>query len=53
MRRRSRLAVPNLPHHVVRRGDNRGPVFLANRDLRASLETLEEFRCVLSIKVHA
>jgi putative transposase len=53
MPRRSRLAVSNLPHHIVQRGHNRGPVFATDLDRRAYLETLEEFRAALGLKVHA
>lgn len=50
---RSRLVIPNLPHHVVHRGHNRHAVFETDADRRAYLSTLAEFREVLSIKVYA
>ena len=53
MPRRSRLAVPNLPHHIVQRGHNRRPVFMTDRDRLVYLETLQEFREVLGLKVYA
>lgn len=32
MRRRSRIALSHLPHHVVQRGHNRRPVFITDKD---------------------
>lgn len=53
MPRRSRLAIPDLPHHIVQRGHNRRVVFVTDRDRLAYLETLKEFREELGIKVYA
>jgi len=53
MPRHSRLAIPNLPHHVVHRGHNRNPVFISDGDRLVYLETLAEFREELGIRVHA
>jgi putative transposase len=47
------LALPNLPHHIVQRGHNRCPVFVSDHDRLVYLETLEEFRDELGIKVYA
>lgn len=53
MPRRSRLAIPHLPHHIVQRGHNRAPVFSTDADRSSYLETLAEFRDLLGIKVYA
>ena len=53
MTRRTRLAVANLPHHIVQRGHNRQAVFASDADYLAYLSTLAEFRDELGVKVHA
>ncbi|MCU0757873.1 MAG: transposase [Steroidobacteraceae bacterium] len=53
MTRRSRLCIPNLPHHIVQRGHNRHVVFSSDADRLAYLSTLAEFRRELGVKVHA
>lgn len=53
MSRHRRLAVPNLPHHIVQRGHNRHAVFATDADRLAYLTTLAEFREALGVKVHA
>jgi putative transposase len=53
MPRRSRLAVPNLPHHIVQRGHNRRAVFVTERDRLSYLDTLRDFREKLGIRVYA
>jgi putative transposase len=53
MPRRRRLAIPNLPHHIVQRGHNRRAVFVTDRDRLVYMETLREFRQELGLKVHA
>ncbi len=53
MARRARLAIRNLPHHIVQRGHNRCPVFLSDADRLAYLATLAEFREELGVQVHA
>jgi len=50
---RSRLVIPNLPHHIVQRGHNRHSVFETDGDRLAYLSTLAEFRLELGVKVHA
>ena len=53
MARRARLAIRNLPHHIVQRGHNRCPVFRSDADRLAYLATLAEFREELGVQVHA
>jgi putative transposase len=52
MARSSRVAAPNLPHHLCQRGHNRRAVFFNARDYQSFLDTLAEFRAELSIKVY-
>jgi hypothetical protein len=44
MPRGARIVIPNVPHHVTQRGDNRQDVFFADEDRGRYLETLGE-RC--------
>jgi len=52
MPRRRRIAVANYPHHIVQRGHNRRPVFVTDRDRHSYLDTLQEFRMELALKVY-
>jgi putative transposase len=52
MPRKQRIAVPHYPHHIVQRGHNRRVVFVTDRDRLAYLETLQQFRQALGIKVY-
>jgi len=42
MPRIARIVVPDVPHHVTHRGNNRQPVFFVHDDRRAYLDTLRE-----------
>jgi putative transposase len=42
MPRVARIVVPNVPHHVTQRGNNRQEVFFVDDDRRAYLKTLAE-----------
>ena len=53
MPRRSRIAVPHYPHHIVQRGHNRRAVFVTDQDRLSYLETLQEFRLALELKVYS
>jgi putative transposase len=52
MPRKHRIAVPHYPHHVVQRGHNRKVVFVTDRDRLTYIETLQEFRQELGLKVY-
>jgi len=52
MPRRRRIAVANYPHHIVQRGHNRRAVFVTDRDRQSYLDTLQEFRVELALKVY-
>ena len=53
MPRKSRLLVPNCPHHIVQRGHNRNTVFVADDDYQFYLDNLFEWKVKLGIKVYA
>jgi putative transposase len=53
MPRKARVIVPNLPHHVVQRGHNRNAVFVDAYDYQYYLNTLQEWKSELNIKVFA
>ncbi|MCH9698333.1 MAG: transposase [Gammaproteobacteria bacterium] len=53
MPRRSRVVIPNCPHHIVQTGHNRQVVFLADNDYEFYLETLNEWRQSNEIRVYA
>ncbi len=44
MARRLRLFIPNVPCHIIQRGNNRTQIFLAIEDYRFFLEVLQEAR---------
>lgn len=53
MPRRARLYIPDLPYHVVQRGNNREPCFLAETDYRRYLEDLQASAGTHRCRVHA
>jgi len=42
MPRTARVVIPDCPHHVTQRGNNRAPVFFVDQDYRVYLEMLRE-----------
>jgi putative transposase len=52
MPRKSRIAFPNLPHHIVQRGHSRRDVFFGDFDRTDYLNTLAECREALGIKIY-
>lgn len=52
MPRMSRIALPNLPHHIVQRGHSRRDVFFGDFDRTDYLNTLAECRVTLRIKIY-
>ena len=42
MPRAARIVIPDCPHHVVQRGNNRQDVFFTGDDRRRYLDTLKE-----------
>jgi len=53
MTRQPRLSVPPFPQHVIQRGNNRQPCFLAPDDYRFYLECLGEALRKYDVRVHA
>ena len=53
MPRKSRIVLPNVPLHVIQRGNNRQACFFADEDYRAYLSWLEEYAKVTNCAIHA
>jgi putative transposase len=53
MPRRARIAIANLPHHIVQRGHSRDAVFFDESDRADYLGTLGECRALFGIRVYA
>lgn len=53
MARKPRLYVPNVPQHVVQRGNNREPCFFAEEDCRYYLECLTDAAVKYGCDIHA
>lgn len=53
MPRRARLTLPNVPMHVIQRGNNRQACFFADEDYRFYLEWLTEYAGKTGCIIHA
>ncbi len=53
MPRRARIALPNVPIHVIQRGNNRQPCFFADEDYHRYLDWLSEYASKTGCRVHA
>ena len=53
MPRRARLALANVPLHVIQRGNNRQACFFADEDYRFYLDWLIEYAGKTGCQVHA
>jgi putative transposase len=53
MPRRARLTLPNVPQHIITRGNNRQPCFFADDDYRFFLEWLETYARQTGCQIHA
>lgn len=53
MPRRARLSLPNVPLHLIQRGNNRLACFFADEDYRFYLDWLEEHADKTGCRVHA
>lgn len=53
MPRRPRLALPNVPQHLIQRGNNRQACFVADEDFRFYLDWLGEYAGKAGCRVHA
>lgn len=53
MPRRARIAIPNIPWHIIQRGNNRSACFHAEEDYQFYLHHLEEFATKFGCAIHA
>ena len=53
MPRRARIAMPNVPVHLIQRGNNRQPCFFADEDYRRYLDWLAEYASKTDCRIHA
>jgi len=53
MPRRARLALPNVPLHLIQRGNNRQACFIADEDYRCYLDWLAEYAGKAGCHIHA
>jgi putative transposase len=53
MPRRPRLALANVPLHLIQRGNNRQVCFFANEDYLRYLEWLDEYSVRCGCRIHA
>jgi len=53
MPRRARICLPNVPQHLIQRGNNRQACFVADEDYRCYLDWLAEYAGKTGCKVHA
>ena len=53
MPRRPRLIMPDIPLHIIQRGNNRQPCFYADEDYLFYLEWLHEYSQSARCAIHA
>ena len=53
MPRRPRIALPNVPVHLIQRGNNRQPCFFAEEDYLRYLDWLAEYAGQSGCRIHA
>lgn len=53
MARLPRLIIPNQPHHVIQRGNNRQPIFLDEEDYFNFLKWMREAARLFKVAIHA
>lgn len=53
MARFPRLAVPSFPHHVIQRGNNRQPIFFAEKDYEVFRDCLREAKRKCQARLYA
>lgn len=53
MPRRARLVLPNIPLHIIQRGNDRQPCFFANEDYSVYLDWMAEYAGKTGCRVHA
>jgi putative transposase len=53
MSRRPRVVLPNIPLHLIQRGNNRQACFIADEDYRLYLDWLAEYASGTACRIHA
>ncbi len=53
MPRRPRISLPDIPLHIIQRGNNRQACFYADEDFRRYLDWLEEYAAKSLCRIHA
>jgi putative transposase len=53
MPRSARIVLPDIPHHVTQRGNNRQVVFLHDDDYLQYLSLIKEYSTIYNIAIHA
>lgn len=53
MARPPRLSLPSYPHHVIQRGNNRQPIFLAPKDYQVFVDCLHEAKQKCQVRLYA
>jgi hypothetical protein len=53
MPRRARIALPNVPVHLIQRGNNRQPCFFADEDFRRYMDWPTDYAGKIGGRVHA
>ncbi|MGJ8690949.1 MAG: transposase [Thalassotalea sp.] len=53
MPRRARITLPNIPHHIIQRGNNRQACFFCKQDYQLYLTWLEEYAKEFHCLIHA
>lgn len=53
MARLARLNIPNIPQHIIQRGNNRQPCFYSKQDYAVYLSRLEEYAEQFNVSIHA
>ena len=53
MARLPRLTLPGFAHHIIQRGNNRQPIFIATADYQMMLDLLEENSNKFEVAIHA
>ena len=53
MARFPRLSLPNVPLHIIQRGNNRNPCFKSNKDYVVYLERLKEYSKQFNVAIHS
>lgn len=53
MPRRPRIVVPNIPLHIIQRGNNKQACFFSNEDYLFYLQWLEEYALISGCQIHS